>query len=145
VRVVLFTNEENGIRGGNAYRDLYLKQVEQHVLAIESDSGVFAPSRIGFTGSEAATRVMRDIATLLAPLGLQNIGPGGGGADIGPIANAGKVPMLAYQGDATRYFTIHHTPADTIDRIAPEEVSKAAAALAAITYVVADARERLPR
>ena len=145
VRVVLFTNEENGIRGGNAYRDLYLKQVEQHVLAIESDSGVFAPSRIGFTGSEAATRVMRDIATLLAPLGLQNIGPGGGGADIGPIANAGKVPMLAYQGDATRYFTIHHTPADTIDRIAPEEVSKAAAALAAITYVVANARERLPR
>jgi carboxypeptidase Q len=145
VRVVLFTNEENGIRGGNAYRDLYLQQAEQHVLAIESDSGVFEPSRIGFTGSEAATRVMRDIGTLLAPLGLDNIGPGGGGADIGPIAAAGKVPMLAYQGDAARYFTIHHTPADTIDRIAPEEVSKAAAALAAITYVVADARERLPR
>jgi len=145
VRVVLFTNEENGIRGGNAYRDLYLQQAEQHVLAIESDSGVFAPARIGFTGSEAATRMMRDIGTLLAPLGLDNMGPGGGGADIGPIAAAGKVPMLAYQGDAARYFTIHHTPADTIDRIAPEEVSKAAAALAAITYVVADARERLPR
>jgi carboxypeptidase Q len=145
VRVVLFTNEENGLRGANAYRDRYLKEAQQHVLAIESDSGVFAPSRIGFTGSEAATQMMRDLASLLAPLGLQNLGPGGGGADIGPIANAGKVPMLAYQGDATRYFTIHHTPADTIDRIAPEEVSKAAAALAAITYVVADARERLPR
>jgi hypothetical protein len=89
--------------------------------------------------------MIQDIGTLLVPLGLHNIGPGGGGADIGPIANAGKVPMLAYQGDSTRYFTIHHTPADTIDRIAPEEVSKAAAALAAITYVVADARERLPR
>ncbi len=50
VRVVLFTNEENGLRGGNAYRDAYLKQAEQHVLAIESDSGVFAPSRLGFTG-----------------------------------------------------------------------------------------------
>jgi carboxypeptidase Q len=145
VRVVLFTNEENGIRGGNAYRDQYFEQAEQHVLAIESDSGVFAPSRIGFTGSDAAARMMRDIGALLAPLGLEAIGPGGGGADIGPIAAAGKVPMLAYQGDATRYFTIHHTPADTIDRIAPEEVSKAAAALAAITYVVADARERLPR
>jgi carboxypeptidase Q len=145
VRVVLFTNEENGLRGANAYRDRYLKQAEQHVLAIESDSGVFAPSRIGFTGSAAATRMIQDIGTLLVPLGLHNIGPGGGGADIGPIANAGKVPMLAYQGDSTRYFTIHHTPADTIDRIAPEEVSKAAAALAAITYVVADARERLPR
>jgi carboxypeptidase Q len=145
VRVVLFTNEENGLRGGNAYRDLYLKQAEQHVLAIESDSGVFAPSRLGFTGSEAAQRMMREIATLLAPIGLQDIGPGGGGADIGPIAQAGKVPMLAYQGDSTRYFTIHHTPADTIDRIAPEEVSKAAAALAVVTYVVADAETRLPR
>jgi carboxypeptidase Q len=145
VRVVLFTNEENGLRGGNAYRDAYVKQAEQHVLAIESDSGVFAPARLGFTGPESAQRMMREIAALLTPLGLQDIGPGGGGADIGPIAQAGKVPMLAYQGDSTKYFTIHHTPADTVDRIAPEEVSKAAAALAAVTYVVADARERLPR
>ena len=53
--------------------------------------------------------------------------------------------MLAYQGDSTRYFTIHHTPADTIDRIAPEEVSKAAAALAVVTYVVADSAQRLPQ
>ena len=145
VRVVLFTNEENGLRGGNAYRDAYLEHAEQHVLAIESDSGVFAPSRLGFTGADAAQKMMREIATLLAPLGLEDIGPGGGGADIGPIAQAGKVPMLAYQGDSTRYFTIHHTAADTVDRIAPEEVSKAAAALAVMTYVVADAETRLPR
>ena len=145
VRVVLFTNEENGLRGGNAYRDAYLKQAEQHVLAIESDSGVFAPSRLGFTGSEAAQQMMREIGTLLTPIGMQDIGPGGGGADIGPIAQAGKVPMLAYQGDSTRYFTIHHTPADTVDRIAPDEVSKAAAALAVVTYAVAEAEKRLPR
>jgi carboxypeptidase Q len=145
VRVVLFTNEENGVRGGTAYRDGYLQQAEQHVLAIESDSGVFAPSRLGFSGSAAARRMMGDIATLLTPIGLQDLGPTGGGADIGPIAQAGKVPMMAYQGDSTRYFTIHHTPADTIDRIAPEEVSRAAAALAVVTYVVADAKERLPR
>jgi carboxypeptidase Q len=88
---------------------------------------------------------MREIGTLLTSLGLQEIGLGGGGADIGPIAQAGKAPMLAYQGDSTRYFTIHHTPADTIDRIAPEEVSKAAAALAVVTYVVADAEVRLPK
>ena len=145
VRVVLFTNEENGLRGATAYRDQYLAQAEQHVLAIESDSGVFAPARLGFTGSTEAQRLMRDIGTLLTPLGLQDIGPGGGGADIGPIAQAGRVPMLAYQGDSTRYFTIHHTPADTIDRIAPEEVSRAAAALAVVTYVVAEAEMRLPR
>ena len=145
VRVVLFTNEENGLRGGTAYRDAYVKQAEQHVLAIESDSGVFTPSRLGFTGSAAAQHVMREIGMLLTPLGLQEIGPGGGGADIGPIAQVGKVPMLAYQGDPTRYFTIHHTPADTIDRIAPEDVSRAVAALAVVTYVVADSPARLPR
>ena len=53
--------------------------------------------------------------------------------------------MLAYQGDSTRYFTIHHTPADTVDRIAPDEVSKAAAALAVITYVVAEMPQALPK
>jgi carboxypeptidase Q len=145
VRVVLFTNEENGTRGGIGYRDAHLQEAERHVLAIESDSGVFSPARLGFSGSDAATRMMHRIASLLTPLGFGEIGTGGGGADIGPIATAGKVPMLAYQGDSSRYFTIHHTPADTIDRIAPEDVSRAAAALAVVTYVVADARERLPR
>ncbi len=144
VRVGLFTNEENGLRGGNGYRDAYQASAEQHVLALESDSGVFAPARMGFTGSEAARQRISDIGSLLAPLGI-TIGGGGGGADIGPIAQAGKVPMMSYDGDATRYFTIHHTPADTVDRIAPDEVSKAAAAIAALTYVVAETPERLPK
>lgn len=133
------------MRGGNGYRDQHAQQAAKHILALESDSGVFAPARLGFTGSEAAQKIMADIATLLAPLGLQNIGPGGGGADIGPIATLGKVPMMAYQGDADKYFTIHHTPADTVDRIAPAEVSKAAAAIAAVVYVVADMPQALPK
>jgi carboxypeptidase Q len=145
VRVVLFTNEENGLRGGTAYRNKYQDAAAKHVLAIESDSGVFAPARLGFTGSTAAQQVIREIGALLTPLGLHEITAGGGGADIGPIAQAGKVPMLAYQGDSMRYFQIHHTPADTIDRIAPEEVSKAAAALAVITYVVAEMPQALPK
>jgi len=53
--------------------------------------------------------------------------------------------MMAYNGDATRYFTIHHTPADSVDRIAAAEVAKAAAAIATVVYVVADMTERLPR
>lgn len=145
VRVVLFTNEENGTRGATGYASAYQAQAGEHVLALESDSGVFAPARLGFTGSEAARKIIAEIGTLLLPLGLHEIGPGGGGADIGPIAQAGRVPMMAYQGDATRYFTIHHTPADTVDRIAPEEVSKAAAAIAAVAYVVADMPDALPK
>jgi carboxypeptidase Q len=145
VRVVLFTNEENGLRGGNGYRDAHAKEAANHVFALESDSGVFAPARLAFTGSEAARTLIHEIGTLLAPLGMQDIAPGGGGADIGPIATLGKVPMMAYSGDSTRYFTIHHTPADTVDRIDPQEVSKAAASIAAMVYVIADMPQRLPK
>lgn len=145
VRLVLFTNEENGLRGGNAYRDKYAKEAERHVLAIESDSGVFAPAHLAFTGSEAARRIIGEIGTLLAGIDMQHVGPGGGGADIGPIAQLGKVPMMAYAGDSNKYFTIHHTPADTVERIAPGEVSKAAASIAVMTYVVAEMPEKLPK
>jgi carboxypeptidase Q len=89
--------------------------------------------------------MMAQIAALLAPLGLPEIGPGGGGADIGPIAQLGNVPTMAYLGDATRYFVSHHTAADTVERVPPDDVSRAAAAIAAVTYVVAEMPERLPR
>ena len=145
VRVVLWTNEENGLNGAHAYADRYASAAGEHVFALESDSGVFAPAALGFTGSSAARAVMQQIGTLLTPIGFHDIGPGGGGADIGPIAQAGNVPMLAYLGDATRYFVIHHSAADTVERIAPDEVSKAAAAIAAITYAVVEMPERLPR
>jgi carboxypeptidase Q len=145
VRLVLFTNEENGLRGGNAYRDAYAATADKHVLAIESDSGVFAPAHLAFTGSESARRIIAEIGTLLAGIDMQHVSPGGGGADIGPIAAVGKVPMMAYAGDSTKYFTIHHTPADTVERILPSEVSTAAASLAVMTYVVAEMPERLPK
>jgi carboxypeptidase Q len=145
IRVVLFTNEENGLSGANAYAERYAGAAPNHVFAIESDSGVFAPASLGFTGSAAARAVLLQVGTLFAPLDFPEIGPGGGGADIGPIAQAGNVPSMAYLGDAARYFVVHHTAADTVERIAPEEVSRASAAIAAIAYAVAELPERLPR
>jgi carboxypeptidase Q len=145
IRLVLWTSEENGIHGGAAYLKAHAATAKDHVLALESDSGIFEPASIGLTGSAGARATMQRVMTLLAPLGLETLGPGGGGADIGPIAQAGGVPTMAYSGDSTKYFTIHHTPADTIDRIAKAEVSKAAAAIAVIAYVTADMPERLPR
>jgi carboxypeptidase Q len=145
VRVVLFTNEENGLRGASAYLERHGAHANNHVFALESDSGVFDPASIGFTGSPSARMIVRDIATLLAPLGLSEIVAGGGGADVGPIAQAGNAPTMAYLGNPGRYFAIHHTAADTIERIAPDEVSKAAAAVAVMTYVIAEMPERLPR
>lgn len=145
VRLVLWTNEEHGMHGAAAYGAKYSAAAGNHVLAIESDSGVFAPASLGFSGSVAGRLVMAQIATLLTPLGLQEIGSGGGGPDIDPIAQAGNVPALAYLGDASRLFLIHHTAADTVERIAPEELSRAAAAIATITYVAAEMPERIPR
>ena len=107
--------------------------------------GPTAGASIGFSGSAAGRQVMMQIASLLAPLGLQEIGGGGGGPDIDPIAQAGNVPALAYLGDASRLFQIHHTAADTVERIAPEELSKAAAAIAVLTYVAAEMPDRIPR
>jgi carboxypeptidase Q len=145
VRVVLWTNEENGLRGANAYAERYAPSATDHVFALESDLGVFAPAALGFTGSQAARAVMGQIGVLLEPLGLSQITTGGGGADIGPIAQAGRVPTMAYLGDASKYFVIHHTSADTVDRIQPEDVSRAAAAIAVVTYAVAEMETRLPR
>ena len=145
VRVVLWTNEENGLRGANAYAERHAAEAPNHVFALESDSGVFEPASLGFSGSNGARALIRDIWSLLGPLGIPEIVAGGGGADVGPIAQAGNAPTMAYLGDPAKYFTIHHTPADTVERIAPDEVSKAAAAIAVMAYVVADMPEKLPK
>ncbi len=145
VRVVLWENEEHGLRGANAYLERYRGQASKHVFALEADSGVFAPAGLGFSGSEAARQVMLKIGSLLTPLGMSDIVQGGGGPDIGPIALVGNVPTMAYLGDPGRLFLIHHTAADTIERISPAEMSRAAAAIAIVTYAVAEMPERLPK
>jgi carboxypeptidase Q len=145
VRIVLWTNEENGLRGATAYAEKHAAEAPNHVFALESDSGVFEPASLGFSGSNGARTLVRDIWSLLGPLGIPEIVAGGGGADVGPIAQAANAPTMAYLGDPAKYFTIHHTPADTIERIAPDEVSKAAAAIAVMAYVVAEMPERLPK
>jgi len=138
VRVVLWTNEENGVRGGAAYAAMHASEAASHVFALEADSGVFSPSTLGFSGTMAARLVMRDIVSVLAPVGITEVVSGGGGADIGPIAQMGGTPTMAYIGDPIKFFPIHHTAADTVDRIPPGDVSRAAAAIAAISYVVAE-------
>ena len=142
IRVVLWTNEENGLRGGNAYRDHYRDQLGNHVLMMESDSGVFRPVGFGFTGSDSARAKIKDIATLLRGVQADRIGPSGGGADIGPSVQAGNVPSMSLEVEGN-YFLLHHTPADTVDKIDPMDVARASAAIAVMTYVLADMPERL--
>ncbi len=144
VRVVLWTNEENGLRGGNAYRDAHMDELDDHVLAMESDGGVFKPTGFGFTGSDEAFQIVSEVGSLLDRIESGTISRGGGGADIGPIMQRG-VPGMGLQVDGTRYFWYHHTDADTIDKLDPEEMARCVATMAVMAFVVADMEERLPR
>lgn len=142
IRVVGWTNEENGGRGGVAYRDAHRDQLENHILAIESDGGVFKPEGFGFTGPDAAMATVKEIGALLQKIGSGAISTGGGGADIGPIMALG-VPGMGLNVDGSRYFWYHHTDADTVDKLDPREVAMCVATLAVMAYVVADMPERL--
>ncbi|MGB3544169.1 M20/M25/M40 family metallo-hydrolase, partial [Rubrivirga sp.] len=150
VRVVLWTAEEIGIFGGEAYRDS-LDRVDNVQLALESDSGLFEPVGFGYSGAEPgremlAARVEPLIESLLldgSTAGPAGITEGGGGADIGPMMRDG-VPGLSLRTDNGDYFVLHHTPADTMDKLDPDHVARAVAATAVLIYVAAEMPERLP-
>jgi carboxypeptidase Q len=143
VRVVLWTNEENGGRGGLAYRDQHRNELSKHVLMMESDGGVFRPLGFGFTGTDTARQTVKAIASLLNGIGADQVSVGGGGADIGPSVQEGHIASMSLDVDGSKYFLIHHTAADTIDKIDPVEMAKCAAAVAVMAYVVADLPQRL--
>jgi carboxypeptidase Q len=143
IRVVGWTNEENGGRGGQAYRDAHRAEAKNHVLAIESDGGVFRPLGFGFTGPDSAMTILRQVGSLLDRINAGEVRKGGGGADIAPMMELG-VPGMGLNVDDTKYFWYHHTDADTVDKLDPREVALCAAAMAVMAYVVADMPERLP-
>jgi carboxypeptidase Q len=144
IRVVGWTNEENGGRGGAGYRDAHRAELDRHIVAIESDGGTFKFRGFGFTGSDSAMTIVRQVARLLRPLGADTVFTGGGGADIGPIMALG-VPGMAHVVDGTRYFWYHHTEADNVDKIDPRELAENVAAMAIMAYILADLPNPLPR
>jgi len=144
IRVVLYTNEENGLRGGNAYRDAYRADVAKHILAIESDSGAYRPEGFGLAAT-APLQVrsnMMEIAKLLSGIGADQIAADGGGADIGPMMREGVIGA-SLDTDGAHYFDIHHTQADTLDKVNPRELALCVATMAVMAYVVADLPESL--
>ena len=142
VRVVLWTNEENGGRGGRAYRDAHRAELEDHVLAIESDNGAFAPNGFRFQGADASLATARRMVELLRPIGATRMEPGEGEADVGPIIAEG-VPGMALDVDPSRYFWYHHSAGDTPDKLDPREVARDVAAMAVMAWVAAEMPGRL--
>ena len=146
VRVVLWTNEENGVEGGNAYRDAHAAALDRHVLAMESDGGVFEPRGVVFAGSDSAAAMLEQVAALLAPIGATRVGRSEGSpeADIAPLVKEG-VPGLGLDVESSRYFWYHHSEGDTLDKLDPAEMARCVALMAVMAYVVADLPEPLPR
>jgi carboxypeptidase Q len=139
IRAVLYTNEENGLRGGTAYLEAHRAEIAKHILAIESDSGIYRPEGFGLAAaaSPQARVDLEEIAKLLGGIRATRIAPNGGGADIGPLMRAGVIGA-SLDVDGTHYFDIHHTPADTLDKIDPQDLALCVAALTVMAYTVAD-------
>ena len=140
LRVVFWTNEENGGAGGKAYREWVGDKIHNHVAAIEMDGGAEKP--IGFSVSAGANTTqmiatLRDFGKLLERIGASSIQPGGGGADIAPLMREG-VPGLAPRTTGGHYFDWHHTRADTVDKVKPEDLRQNIAAMAVMAYVLAE-------
>ncbi len=139
VRVVHFTCEEMGGFGGRAYLEAHRFELQNHVLALESDAGSFTP--LGFS-VDADSVVVEHIRELTAPLarvapGSWNIRKGGSGVDVGPIVRAG-VPGAGHWVDTTHYFDVHHSLADTFEKIDPDLLARNVAVMAGLIYAVAD-------
>ena len=149
LRVVLWTNEENGLAGGRAYREMVGDGIDNHVAAIEMDGGAERPIGFGFglegvaSGDmsnptyEVAFEKLQQIGRLLDGIDAGEILRGGGGADIGPLMRDG-VPGLAQRTVRERYREWHHTHADTLDKVDPQDFRKAVAMLGVMGYVLAD-------
>jgi len=142
IRVAFWVNEENGGRGGVAYREFVGDKIGNHVAAIEMDGGAEAPRGFGAGVDAASMAMLQQIGKLLERVGAGEITGGGGGADIAPLLRDG-VPGLGERTVGTRYFDWHHTEADTLDKVDPEDFRKNVAALAVMGYVLADMPERV--
>ncbi len=144
LRVVMWVNEENGGRGGRAYHDQHLAEMPNTIAAMESDNGVFKPNGFRFQGTPEGLAVARQIGALLDRIGAGSVELGDGEADVGPTIRTG-VPGFALNVDDSTYFWYHHTDADMMTVINPDDFRRCIATMAVMAYVLADMPERLPR
>ena len=136
IRAVMFMNEENGLRGGQKYAELAKENGENHLAAMESDRGGFTPRGFSIqTKDEAILQKIQAWKPLFTPFGADQLVKGGGGADIGPLAQQG-VTLLGYAPDSQRYFDYHHAASDRFENVNERELHMGAAMMAAMVYLI---------
>jgi hypothetical protein len=135
VRVVLFMNEENGLRGGRKYAEEARSKGERHIFALESDSGGFTPRGFSFDCSDEDFERILAWKPLFKPYLIHYFEKGGSGADIGPLKTDGLV-LAGLRPDSQRYFDYHHASNDTFDAVNRRELELGAATMASLVYLV---------
>ncbi len=139
IRVVMFGAEEVGLLGAKAYAKQHEGELDNHVLATESDFGARSIWQLNSNVSDQATLLIDEIGKILSPLGIVRGGSDvkGGGPDIIPLDQKG-VPTIRLSQNGMDYFDLHHTPDDTLDKIDADELAQNVAAYAAAIYLAAD-------
>ena len=134
IRVVLFMNEENGLRGGKKYAEVAKQKNENHVFALESDSGGFTPRGFNFDCSDASFSQVLSWEPLFKPYLIHYFEKGGSGADVGPLKKDNMV-LAGLRPDSQRYFDHHHAANDTFEHVNKRELELGAAAMTSLVYL----------
>lgn len=143
IRVVQWVNEENGVRGGNSYRDTH--KDEKHILMFEHDSGVFPPSAIRLSGADSILSTLKYAEPLFKMINEEMIvGNGGGGVDIGPMTKIGVPGMSLSTNGQGKYFYYHHSHSDMVDKVDPYHLNQNIAAIALAIYIYSDLETIFP-
>lgn len=146
IRVIAWMDEENGGRGHNAYSREHSSEFANYSAVLESDLGAAHPLGFRAKASTSALGWLKPVQKILQPFeaNIVELTSNSPGADLTPMANTG-VPALGIMQDSGTYFNFHHTPADTLDKIAPQELRENAAAMAVMAYAIANLPQPLPR
>jgi hypothetical protein len=134
IRIVLFMNEENGLRGALKYAEISNKNKLNHIFALESDAGGFTPRGFAFTSSDKNFELIKSWKNLFEPYLIQSFERGGSGADISPLNNEKNV-LAGLRPDSQRYFDYHHTSIDTFDAINKRELELGTFSMASLVYL----------
>lgn len=134
IRVVLFMNEENGLRGARAYATAVKDDNENHIVALESDAGGFSPRGFSFDASNQQMNQVNNWRQLFKPYLIHFFEKGGSGADVGPLKGDGTV-LIGLRPDSQRYFDHHHAANDTFDAINKRELELGAATMTSLLYL----------
>lgn len=137
IRVVMFQNEENGLRGGTKHAELAAKDSRKYIFALESDAGGFVPRAFGFSAKPEQMEKIMKWESLFNEYGIEKFTKGGGGADIGPLAKLGTV-LSGLTPDSQRYFDIHHAETDVFEAVSRRELHLGAGVMAGLLWLVAE-------